>query len=120
MMEKRTVFKVFYRDYVNGVAISSSQPEELPGDRIAPLAEALLQHADNFLGVVDRNELILQAYLDDDEQTVFLELLYPEGRGPESRDGVRLQMSWADAVDVLANLPGEFDESLLPGAQPVS
>ncbi len=120
MIEESPVFKVFYRDYVNGVAISSSQPEELAGDRIAPLAEALLQHADNFLGVVDKNESILQAYLDDDEQTVFLELLYPEGRGPESRAGLRLQMSWADAVDILAQLPAEFDEALLPGAQPVS
>jgi len=114
-MQERPVFKVFYRDYVNGVAISSSEPEELAGDRIAPLAEALLQHADNFLGVVDKNDLIMQAYLDDDEQTVFLELLYPEGQG-----AMRLQMSWADAVDVLANLPAEFDESLLPGAQFVS
>jgi len=120
MMDKRAVFKVFYRDYVNGVAISSSQPEALTGDRIAPLAEVLLQHADNFLGVVDKNELILQAYLDDDEQTVFLELLYPEGHGPESQGGLRLQMNWADAVDVLAQLPAEFDESLLPGAQSIS
>lgn len=111
-MEQQLVFKVFYRDYVNGVAISSSEPEELAGERIAPLAEALLQHADNFLGVIDRNDLILQAYLDDDEQSVFLELLYPEGQG-----AMRLQMNWADAVDVLAKLPAEFDESLLPGGQ---
>lgn len=114
-MQGRPVFKVFYRDYVNGVAISSAEPESLAGDRIAPLAEALLQHADNFLGVVDRNDLILQAFLDDDEQTVFLELLYPEGKG-----AMRLQMNWADAVDVLAKLPAEFDESLLPGSQFIS
>lgn len=115
MSESNTVFKVFYRDYVNGVAIKSSEPEELAADRVAPLAEALLQHADNFLGVVDKNDLIMQAYLDDDEQTVFLELLYPEGQG-----AMRLQMNWADAVDVLARLPAEFDESLLPGAQFIS
>ena len=111
-MGEGPVFKVFYRDYVNGVNISSAQPEALPAERVAPLAEALLQHADNFLGVVDRNDLILQAYLDDDEQSVFLELLYPEGQG-----AMRLQLPWADAVDLLASLPAEFDEGLLPGAQ---
>ena len=109
------VFKVFYRDYVNNVTISSAQPEELAGERIVPLAEALLQHADNFLGVVDKNDLILQAFLDDDEQTVFLELVYPEGKG-----AMRLQLPWADALDTLAKLPAEFDESLLPGAQYIS
>lgn len=115
MMQGRTTFKVFYRDYVNGVNISSAQPEALPGDRVAPLAETLLQHADNFLGVVDSNDLILQAYLDDDEQSVFLELVYPEGRG-----AMRLQLPWADAVELLAALPAEFNEGLLPGAQFIS
>ena len=114
-MVERPTFKVFYRDYVNGVNISSAQPEALAGDRVAPLAEALLQHADNFLGVVDKNDLILQAFLDDDEQSVFLELLYPEGQG-----AMRVQLPWADAVELLDRLPAEFDESLLPGAQFIS
>jgi len=114
-MGERPVFRVFYRDYVNGVAISSSAPEALAGERLGPLAETLLQHADNFLGVVDANELVLQAYLDDDEQSVYLELLYPEGQGV-----MRLQLSWADAVELLDSLPAEFDESLLPGAQFIS
>jgi len=112
---QKRVFKVFYLDYVNGVAVSSAAPEPLAAERIAPLAETLLQHADNFLGVIDRNDLILQAYLDDDEQTVFVELLYPEGQG-----AMRLNMSWADAIELLTDLPEEFDESLLPGAQYVS
>jgi hypothetical protein len=110
-MHDQRSFRVFYRDYVNGVAVPSSAPETLAADRVGPLAEALLQHADNFLGVVDRNELIVQAYLDDDEQQVFLELLYPENQGL-----MRLVLNWADAVDLLAALPDEFDESLLPGA----
>jgi len=114
-MQERPVFKVFYRDYVHGVAISSSEPESLAGERLASLAETLLQHADNFLGVIDRNDLILQAYLDDDEQSVYLELLYPEGQG-----AMRQQMPWADALDLLSGLPAEFDASLLPGGQFIS
>ena len=110
--QQAPVFNVFYRDYVNGVSISSARPEALAGDRVAPLAEVLLQHADNFLGVIDRNDLVIQAWLDDDEQSVYLELLYPEGRG-----AMRVQMAWGDAVDLLARLPAEFDESLLPGAR---
>jgi hypothetical protein len=114
-MDGRPVFLVFYRDYVNGVAISSTAPESLAGERLGPLAETLLQHADNFLGVVDSHERVLQAYLDDDEQSVYLELLYPEGRG-----AMRLQLAWADAVELLDRLPAEFDENLLPGAQFIS
>lgn len=109
------VFKVFYRDYVNGVSISSMRPESLAADRVAPLAEALLQHAENFLGVVDANDLVLQAYLDDDEQSVFLELLFPENQGL-----MRLNLSWSDAVELLGALPAEFDQTLLPGAQFIS
>ena len=75
------MFKVFYKDYVNDVAIKSSEPEELSCDRIAPLAEVLLQHADNFFGIYDGKDTLLQAYLDDDEQTVFLELQYHEQQG---------------------------------------
>lgn len=111
-MSATRIFKVFYRDYVNGVSISSMRPESLAADRVAPLAESLLQHAENFLGVVDANDLVLQAYLDDDEQSVFLELLYPENQGL-----MRLNVSWAEAVELLGSLPAEFDESLLPGAQ---
>lgn len=105
-------FEVFYRDYVNSVTISSTAPEPLSADRVAPLAEALLQHADNFLGIVDKEGVTLQAYLDDDEQSVFLELLYPD------TDGVmRLQLPWADALELLGSLPATFDDPLLPGAR---
>jgi len=113
--DRQRVFRVFYRDYVNDVSISSAQPESLLAERIAPLAEAVLQHADNFIGVVDANELVIQLYLDDDESSVFVELLYPEGKGM-----LRLNMPWDQAVAMLAKLPGEFDESLLPGAQYIS
>ncbi len=111
----KPVFRVFYRDYVNDVSISSARPESLAAERIAPLAETVLQHADNFIGVVDANELVLQLYLDDDESSVFLELLYPEGQGM-----LRLNLPWEQAVAVLRDLPEAFDEGLLPGAQFIS
>lgn len=113
--QTQRVFRVFYRDYVNDVSISSAQPESLLADRIASLAETVLQHADNFLGVVDANEMVIQLYLDDDESSVFVELLYPENKGM-----LRLNMPWDEAVSLLADLPQEFDESLLPGAQFIS
>jgi len=112
LKSRQRVFRVFYRDYVNDVAVSSAQPESMLADRIAPLAESVLQHADNFIGVIDANELVLQLYLDDDESSVFVELLYPEGKGM-----LRLNMPWEQAVALLTGLPEAFDEGLLPGAQ---
>jgi hypothetical protein len=115
LKDKQRVFRVFYRDYVNDVVVSSAQPESLLAERIAPLAESVLQHADNFIGVIDSNELVLQFYLDDDESSVFVELLYPEDKGM-----LRLNMPWDQAVALLTGLPEAFDESLLPGAQFIS
>ncbi len=106
------VFRVFYRDYAHGVSIASSQPEALVAGRVRALAERLLDHPDNFLGVVDRNDTILQSYCADRPNQLVLELIYPEASGC-----LRLELARAEAFELLANLPAEFDDSLLPGAQ---
>ena len=104
-------YKVFYRDYEKNISISSSNPEVLNVNHIKLLAENLLQHADNFLGIVDKNDLILQAYLDDDEQNIFLELIFPE-----RKDFLQTRLKWSDAFDLLSNLPREFIKNFLPNA----
>lgn len=104
------VLRVFYRDYANAVAISSAQPESLLANRIVPLADRLLAGADNFLGVVDPNDVILQCYRADDPGEVVLELVYPEATGC-----LRLVVPREDALDRLDRLPEYFDESLLSG-----
>lgn len=106
------VMRVFYRDYANGVALSSAQPESLRADRIRPLAERLLDGADNFIGVVDRNDVILQLYCDDSDPAPVLELVYPEAPGC-----LRVKWPRERAMALLDALPDTFDEDLLPGAQ---
>ncbi len=105
-------FRVFYRDYRNDVVITSSQPESLPAGRVVPLAQRLLVAAENFLGVVDRNDVILQCYAADDPGKLMLELIYPEASGC-----LRLAMPREQALDFLDHLPDVFDDALLPGAQ---
>ena len=104
--------RVFYRDYANQVTISSAQPEVLAVDRVVPLAEQLLVDQDNFMGLVDAADSILQCYLADDDANVTLELVYPEATGC-----LRLTVSRARALAILDRLPTTFDESLLEGAQ---
>lgn len=104
--------RVFYRDYTSGVSISSTQPEPLAAERIRPLAVRLLGDSDNFLGVVDAQDTILQCYRPDAGDRVVLELVYPEVRGC-----LRLTLPMDDALTLLAGLPELFDETLLPGAQ---
>ena len=106
------VLQVFYRDYINAVTISSAQPEALPANRIVPLADRLLVPGDNFLGVVDRNDVILQCYVADDPAEITLELVYPEASGC-----LRLTLPRGQALDRLDALPDVFDELLLQGAQ---
>ncbi len=104
--------QVFYRDYANEVTISSARPEPLQANRMVALAERLLVSADNFLGVVDRHDVILQCYVADDPGDVTLELVYPEASGC-----LRLTLPRERAFDCLDRLPEQFDESLLQGAQ---
>ncbi len=104
--------RIFYRDYHNDVIITSSQPESLAVSRVVPLAKRLLVAAENFLGVVDRNDVILQCYIADDPGTLMLELIYPEASGC-----LCLAMPREQALDFLDHLPDVFDDSLLQGAQ---
>ena len=106
------VLQVFYRDYANAVTIPSTRPESLQASRIVPLADRLLTAADNFLGVVDRNDVILQCYVDEDPADITLELVYPEATGC-----LRLTLPREQAFDLLDHLPEQFAETLLQGAQ---
>lgn len=112
MGEVQRVVRVFYRDYVNNVSIRSSAPESLLMDRLVPLAEQLLQSPDNFLGVVDRDDCILQCYVSDDPGALALELVMPEQAGC-----LRLTLPRGQAMSRLRDLPERFDESFLPGAE---
>ena len=106
------VLRVFYRDDVNGVSISSAQPEALQASRMVALADRLLVPGDNFVGVVDRNDVILQCYVASDPAEITCELIYPEASGC-----LRLTLPRAEAMQRLDTLPEQFDESLLQGAQ---
>lgn len=112
MGQVQRVVQVFYRDYVNDVSIRSSEPESLLLGRLVPLAEQLLQSADNFLGVVDRDDVVLQCYVGDGPDAIVLELVMPEQRGC-----LRLTLPRAEAMSRLRDLPERFDESYLPGAE---
>jgi len=116
MIEKQRFFDVFYRDYRHNVSISSANPESLDAQRLAPLAEKLLESADNFFGVVDREHTILQCYLDDEadaaEPQVIMELVFPENPGY-----YQAHLSLADALALLGKLPEVFGNDLLPGGR---
>ena len=105
-------YRVFYRDSGNAQSVPSSAPQSLPADQLVELAERLLVDQDNFLGVVDRNDLILQCYVADDSELVTLELIYPDSTGC-----LRLTLPRSEVLQQLETLPELFDESLLKGAQ---
>lgn len=102
-------FKIYYCDFIHDSSISSSKPEFLAADRLVPLAEHLLAAEDNYLGVLDNAETILQFYLTGKDMVV--ELLYPEGKGM-----LQSKMSLEEGMKLLGSLPDEFSEELLPGA----
>lgn len=107
--------RVFYRDYGNDVSIASTAAEPLAVARVVPLAEALLSGPDNFLGIMDTEDAILQCYVSDQPDDVVLELLYPETDGC-----LRIVLPRAEAMARLADLPEQFDDTLLSGGQYVA
>ena len=104
-------FSVFYRHYEHDVTIKSTEPEILAADRLAAVAEHLLSSEDNFFGILDNGDAILQLYLDDDGSIV-AELIYPDVDGC-----FRARMSLQEVTTLLGRLPSVFTEDLLPGAQ---
>jgi len=102
-------FNIYYCDFVHDASISSSKPEFLAADRLVPLAEHLLAAQDNYLGVIDSADTILQFYLSGKNMVV--ELLYPEGKGL-----LQTKMPMEEGLALLGSLPDVFDETLLPGA----
>lgn len=102
-------FRLFYCDFGHDVSISSANPEPLAADRLVPLAEQLLAGEDNYLGVVDANETILQFYLSGKKLVV--ELIYPNSSGI-----LQLKLPVDEGLELLGSLPDEFTEELLPGA----
>lgn len=104
--------RVFYRDHRAGVSVASSRPEAIRVDKIRALAERVLVPGDNFLGLVDRNDVILQCYVAEDPVEITLELIYPDASGC-----LRLTLARERALVRLDELPDVFDESVLPGAQ---
>ena len=53
-------FRVFYRDYINGISIPSTKPESQPASGLPALAKQLMQSEDSFLGIMDAEDLIMQ------------------------------------------------------------
>lgn len=111
-LEAHAVVRVFYRDYANGVSIPSSAPESLLLERLAPLADRIWSSADNFIGIVDRSDVILQCYAEDESRGIVFELVFPEQSG-----ALQLILPREEALQRLRELPEHFDDSLLPGAQ---
>ncbi len=107
-MEERC-FSVFYCDFVHDASISSANPEPLATDRLVPLAEHLLAAEDNYLGVVDKQENILQFYRSGRQMVV--ELLHPNMPGLMQK-----KLPVDEAMQLLGNLPDDFSRDLLPGA----
>ena len=107
--------RVFYRDYVNDVSIASTAAEPLDTARVAPLAETLLTAPDNFLGIIDAADAVLQCYLAEQPGDVVLELLYPETEGY-----LRIVLPRPEAMARLTDLPEQFDDALLAGGQYVA
>lgn len=118
-------FAVFYRAAAWGEQVQSHAPRQVSRDGLRELAEALFGDAgqaaaEDYLGIIDGTDLILQAYPDDatagePASALVVELLYPEADA-----GLRTRLGRTEFLRLLAALPARFDEGLLPGAQYVT
>jgi hypothetical protein len=110
--KRQPVFKVFYQDYGTGEAVSSAQPRGLLRDALAPLAERLLSVPDNYLGVIDLDDRVLQCYGADTPGRVVVEFLLADGRG-----GWQAELGLDAVLELLRDLPEGLSADLLPDAR---
>ena len=98
-------YKVFYLNYKNNEEIPSSSPKTMTKENILEKIEILNEHNDNFLGIIDSNNVTLQFRVDT-ESRIWAEIPIPEKKGSY---GAKIE--YHEVVTILKDLDGYIDKN---------
>lgn len=102
-------YRVFYYFERSGESVSSTSAIEMSAKAICEQLLARLHSADDFLGIIDAEDHILQILPEPGEDRFWVELPIDEARASYGRF-----MSLAELGELVRALPQIFDRSAIP------
>lgn len=103
-------YRVFYFFARSQEVLSSASPVEMSARSIREQLLPRLQSEDDYLGIIDARDNILQILREPGEGSFWIELPIDEAKASYGR-----HMSFAEMDDLVASLPQVFDRDQIPG-----
>ena len=103
------MYRVFYRLTGAGDAAPSTRPVDLPASRIWDDLVAFLEHEDDFVGILDPSDNVLQILPHPSNDSYRIEIPVVEERASWGR-----LVSGSELRDLLQNLPARFHPRNFP------
>jgi len=99
-------FKFFYTDYANNKDVRSDEAVSETLDNIIGHMQQMLQEPDNFIGLIDENNLMLQFMVEDDG-SICVDVPMHEQKGSLTKNA-----TLTESIDIVRELNQEipFDE----------
>jgi len=107
-------YKVFYTSHSRQESASSTAPRLLDAEQLEALALRILADEDDFLGVIDNDDRIIQ-FMRSSADELLVEL--PDF---DARESLQCRLSTEQALELLRYLPGRLQEMDLTRFVPVS
>ena len=107
-------YQVFYTSYSLQESVSSGSPRLLEGDQLKALALRILNEEDDFLGVVDNEERVVQ-FMREAEDDFLMEI--PDF---DARSSLQCHLSREEMSELMGRLPGrvrDLDLSLFQSVE---
>jgi hypothetical protein len=105
-------FRVFYFFERSGDSVSSASPVEMSARAIREQLLGRLHGEDDFLGIIDGQENVLQILCDPGGNRFWVELPMDAAKASYGR-----YMSFGEVEELVRTLPHVFDRGQLPGLE---
>ena len=103
------MYRVFYRLKGAGDEAPSTRPVDLPASRIWGDLVAFLEHEDDYVGVIDQSDNVLQILPHPSNDNFWIEIPVVDERASWGR-----LISGTELKDLLQNLPARFHPGSFP------
>lgn len=105
-------YRVFYLFDRTGESVSSASALEMSARAIREQLVPRLKTDDDYLGIIDTKDNVLQILRDPGDARFWVELPVEAAKASYGR-----HMSLAELIDFLKQLPQEFDRQAIPGLE---
>jgi hypothetical protein len=102
-------YDVFYCCYSKGFSIDSENPQQFDKETIVSIGQNILRDYKDFFGMIDRNGIVLQFYMENHSE-IWMEIVSPQEKGSYGK-----YIKYDDLENILSNLPENFSTETIGG-----